>query len=61
MMVYGYVLLKGASLISEGSEHLLGVLSPGIVGGKQQPSTARPEASRFCRTCPLLAALCQQV
>jgi len=34
MLTYGYILLKGASYISEGSEHLLGVLSPGIVGGE---------------------------
>jgi hypothetical protein len=33
MFTYGFFLLKGANFISDGSEHLLGVLSPGIIGG----------------------------
>ena len=32
-IAYGYVLLKGAQLLSDGSEMLLEVLNPGIIGG----------------------------
>ncbi len=32
---YGYLLLKGAGLLSDGSEALLEVLDPGIIGGAQ--------------------------
>jgi hypothetical protein len=35
--VYGYILLQGASLLSEGSEQLLEVVEPGIVGGVLLP------------------------
>ena len=34
MIVYGYLLLRGAQLLSNGSELLLEVISPGIIGGK---------------------------
>mmetsp|Transcript_38807 Transcript_38807/g.91895 ORF Transcript_38807/g.91895 Transcript_38807/m.91895 type:complete len:533 (+) Transcript_38807:126-1724(+) len=37
MCAYGFLLLKGAEYISEGSEHLLGVLSPGVIGGLVLP------------------------
>ena len=33
MIVYGYLLLRGAQLLSNGSELLLEVISPGIIGG----------------------------
>ena len=32
-IAYGYVLLKGAQLLSDGSEMLLEVLNPGVIGG----------------------------
>ena len=37
MCVYGYALLQGANLLSDGSELLLEVLSPGIIGGLVLP------------------------
>mmetsp|Transcript_25760 Transcript_25760/g.31236 ORF Transcript_25760/g.31236 Transcript_25760/m.31236 type:complete len:540 (-) Transcript_25760:955-2574(-) len=36
-IVYGFILLKGAEYISEGSELLLQVISPGIIGGLVLP------------------------
>jgi hypothetical protein len=33
VVVYGYILLTGAGLLSNGSELLLEILNPGIVGG----------------------------
>jgi hypothetical protein len=41
MLVYGYFLLQGASLLSDGSELLLEVLDPGIVGGVLPSETVR--------------------
>lgn len=35
MLAYGFMLLKGANLLSDGSEMLLEVLNPGIIGGMQ--------------------------
>jgi len=35
MLAYGFMLLKGANLLSDGSEMLLEVLNPGIIGGVQ--------------------------
>ena len=32
--VYGYILLTAANLISDGSELLLEICSPGLIGGK---------------------------
>jgi len=37
MASYGYILLQGATLISDGSELLLEVLDPGIIGGLVLP------------------------
>ncbi|CAL5223152.1 g5620 [Coccomyxa viridis] len=37
MIVYGYLLLRGAQLLSNGSELLLEVISPGIIGGLLLP------------------------
>lgn len=37
MLVYGYLLLQGANLLSDGSELLLEVLSPGLIGGLLLP------------------------
>ena len=34
MFIYGYCLLQGASLLSDGSEMLLEVLNPGLIGGE---------------------------
>lgn len=34
IIFYGYLLLRGARLLSDGSELLLEVISPGIIGGK---------------------------
>ena len=33
MVIYGYCLLQGAKLLSDGSEMLLEVLDPGLIGG----------------------------
>lgn len=33
MGLYGFFLLKGAALMSDGSELLLEVLDPGLIGG----------------------------
>ena len=38
MLIYGYCLLQGANLLSDGSEMLLEVLDPGLIGGA--PSAA---------------------
>lgn len=46
MLVYGYLLLQGANLLSDGSELLLEVLSPGLIGGLLLPVLgALPDAS----------------
>ena len=37
MVSYGYILLQGANLISDGSELLMEVLDPGIIGGLVLP------------------------
>ncbi|CAL8462752.1 g2285 [Coccomyxa elongata] len=37
MLAYGFMLLKGANLLSDGSELLLEVLNPGIIGGLLLP------------------------
>ena len=37
MAVFGYLLLQGANLIADGSELLLEVLDPGIIGGLVLP------------------------
>ena len=37
MVVYGYMLLQGANLLSDGSELLLEILSPGLIGGLLLP------------------------
>lgn len=43
--VFGYVLLKGAGLLSEGSELLLEIVDPGIIGGVLLPCLgALPDA-----------------
>ncbi len=38
--VYGYVLLQGAGLLADGSELLLEVVEPGIIGGAAPPACA---------------------
>ena len=46
MVVYGYVLLQGANLISSGSELLLEILDPGLIGGLVLPILgALPDAA----------------
>ncbi|KAK9907616.1 hypothetical protein WJX75_007049 [Coccomyxa subellipsoidea] len=37
MLAYGFMLLQGASLLSDGSELLLEVLNPGVIGGLLLP------------------------
>lgn len=37
MIIYGYILLMGANVLSEGSEMLLQILHPGIIGGLVLP------------------------
>lgn len=45
ILVYGYVLLQGAGLLSDGSELLLEILNPGVVGGVVLPVLgAMPDA-----------------
>jgi len=43
--VYGYVLLQGAGLLADGSELLLEVVEPGIIGG------AAPDPRPLARAC----------
>jgi Ca2+/Na+ antiporter len=46
---YGFVLLKGANLISDGSELLLLVMDPGLIGGLVLPILgALPDAAMIC-------------
>lgn len=45
MLVYGYFLLQGANLLSDGSELLLEVLDPGIVGGASSTFPCRHTAA----------------
>ena len=63
---YGFVLLKGANLISDGSELLLLVMDPGLIGGLVLPILgALPDAAMPLRTrltcssptCPDAASL----
>ena len=42
--VYGYVLLQGAGLLADGSELLLEVVEPGIIGGNR-PCRLIPHSS----------------
>jgi hypothetical protein len=45
VVVYGHILYKSAMLMSDGSELLLGVMSPGILGGLVLPVLgAAPDA-----------------
>ena len=37
MLAYGFLLLQGAGFLSEGSEMLLEILNPGIIGGLVLP------------------------
>jgi len=39
---YGFMLLKGANLISDGSELLLEVMDPGLIGGLLLPGDLYP-------------------
>lgn len=49
MLVYGYLLLTAAKLISEGSELLLEVMNPGLIGGLLLPILgALPDAALIC-------------
>eukprot|EP00250_Pteridium_aquilinum_P008145 c17713_g1_i1 orf=257-2572(+) len=49
MLVYGYLLLMSAKLISEGSEQLLEVMNPGLIGGLLLPILgALPDAALIC-------------
>ncbi len=40
IIFYGYLLLRGARLLSDGSELLLEVISPGIIGGEDASASA---------------------
>ncbi len=42
MLIYGYCLLQGANLLSDGSEMLLEILDPGLIGGAPCCLFARP-------------------
>ena len=44
IIFYGYLLLRGARLLSDGSELLLEVISPGIIGGED---TSRHQQSHI--------------
>ena len=44
--VYGYLLFQGARLLSSGSERLLEILNPGIIGGAPPLSTLAIPATR---------------
>jgi len=55
-VTYGYLLLMGANLISDGSELLLEVLDPGLIGGLvlpilgALPDSGMPARERLART-----------
>lgn len=52
LVIYGYMMLKAAELLSEGSELLLTVMSPGIIGGLVLPICgAFPDALLITGTC----------
>lgn len=50
MLAYGFMLLKGANLLSDGSELLLEVLNPGIIGGGQLPVSSCQCCTEFLVT-----------
>lgn len=38
VLAFGYVILSGANILSDGSELLLEILDPGLIGGECQKS-----------------------
>lgn len=53
LIIYGFMLLKAAQLLSDGSELLLTVMSPGIIGGLVLPILgAFPDALLITGTPP---------
>lgn len=55
LVIYGYMLLQAAQLLSDGSELLLTVMSPGIIGGLVLPILgAFPDALLITGKCPLV-------
>lgn len=54
LVIYGYMLLKAAQLLSDGSELLLTVMSPGVIGGLVLPILgAFPDALLIAGECPV--------
>lgn len=52
LVIYGYMMLQAAQLLSDGSELLLTVMSPGIIGGLLLPIFgAFPDALLITGTC----------
>jgi len=60
LLGYGYLLLKGAQLLSDGSEMLLEVLDPGIIGTRSEPRLGVQRSCASMRTCAK-AQPCRQV
>ena len=55
MVIYGYCLLQGANLLSDGSEMLLEILDPGLIGGApRRTSCTQHPSPNHCREgrCP---------
>ena len=51
IIFYGYLLLRGARLLSDGSELLLEVISPGIIGGENPSASASSLHPLACNNC----------
>ena len=51
IIFYGYLLLRGARLLSDGSELLLEVISPGIIGGEDASASAFSSHSPASKHC----------
>ncbi len=52
MVIYGYCLLQGANLLSDGSEMLLEILDPGLIGGA---------LSRLCACVQQPSLICSRI
>lgn len=50
MIIYGYCLLQGANYLSDGSEMLLEILDPGLIGGERPPTAPTRMPTRLATT-----------
>ena len=64
MVMYGYCLLRGANVLSDGSEMLLEVLDPGLIGGMlpwSAPDRTNTVAGCHAGTHTVDCALCYRL